>query len=184
MSIDGFLKTNPPKEDLKSRYQMEFAKHCCPSTITEEQEVDNLFDHLQQNLRTEATQTTPELANAPSFTAPDHDETSLVPGDEKSSLQLDKTEYQIVEEDLAEDQFVRHRNVHDFTDTFTDSFEVPPQDFIHNTVRVSPSVVVVESCEQAEDPLKEEGRRKFDSHCEQIVNSHSQHVLSNDLTNL
>ncbi|KAA0202800.1 hypothetical protein HAZT_HAZT008657 [Hyalella azteca] len=32
VSIDGFLKANPPKADLKSQYQREFAKHCMPDT--------------------------------------------------------------------------------------------------------------------------------------------------------
>lgn len=32
VSIDGFLKANPPKADLKSQYQREFAKHCVTSS--------------------------------------------------------------------------------------------------------------------------------------------------------
>ncbi|KAF2368877.1 Phospholipid/glycerol acyltransferase [Trinorchestia longiramus] len=33
VSIDGFLKANPPKADLKSKYQQEFAKHCIPVKV-------------------------------------------------------------------------------------------------------------------------------------------------------
>lgn len=39
VSIDGFLKSNPPKADLKSKFQQEFARHCY--SIIEE---DDVFD--------------------------------------------------------------------------------------------------------------------------------------------
>ena len=51
VSIDGFLKSNPPKADLKSRYQQEFARHCTPIIEEDEDEVIIEPDDIEEDVQ-------------------------------------------------------------------------------------------------------------------------------------